>query len=138
MIVPLVTRPASTDAISAPCPCAIAFAPLVVREVVTRVSDAFVVFDAAVEIPTVPAVRATVVITIAATFFFVDICMSPVPCFLSKPSYRLVSNKPLYAQKGIPFFCETLASFRPTLVPCHAQQPTFPERNLGDCLIHRR
>ena len=109
-MVPFVTSAARTDATSAPCPCAIAFAPIVVREVLTRVIDAFVVLDAAEEIPIVPAVRATVVITIAATFFFVDIFMSPVPCFLSKPSYRLVSNKPFYAQKDIPFLCETLAS----------------------------
>ena len=106
MIVPFVTREASTAATSAPCPCIIA-TPAVVRVVETRVAD----LDAAEEIPTVPAVRATVVITIAATFFFVDICMSPVPFFVSTPSYRLVSNKPSYAQKGIPFICERLASF---------------------------
>jgi len=46
------------------------------------VIDAFVVLDAAEEIPIVPAVRATVVITIAATFFFVDIFMSPHPVLL--------------------------------------------------------
>ena len=35
--------------------------------------------DVAEEIPTVPAVSATVVITIVAIFFFVDIYMSPCP-----------------------------------------------------------
>jgi len=34
------------------------------------------VFDAACPIPTLPTVRATVVIAIAITFFFDDICMS--------------------------------------------------------------
>jgi hypothetical protein len=42
--------------------------------------------------------------------------MSPVPFFVSTPSYRLVSNKPSYAQKGIPFICERLASFWANLV----------------------
>jgi len=80
VIVPFVTSAASTDATSAPCPCTIA-TPAVVRVVETRVAD----FDAAEEIPTVPAVRATVVMTIAATFFFVDIYMSPVRAFCRNP-----------------------------------------------------
>ena len=72
-------------------------------------------FDAAEETPTVPAVSATVVITIDAIFFFVDIYMSPVPYFVSTPSYRPVSNKALNAQKDIPFTCERHASFYPLL-----------------------
>jgi hypothetical protein len=74
------------------------------------VIEAFVALVAAEEIPTVPAVSATVVITIDAIFFFVDICMSPFPYLLPTPSYRPVSNEPPDAQKGIPFFCEHLAS----------------------------
>ena len=74
-MVPFVTSAARTDATSAPWPCIIV-TPATVRVVETRVADDF---DDADETPIVPAVSATVVITIAAIFFFVDICMSPHP-----------------------------------------------------------
>ena len=53
---------------------------------------------------------------IDAIFFFVDIYMSPVPYFVSTPSYRPVSNKALNAQKDTPFLCEHLASLWAELV----------------------
>ena len=74
MIVPFATSAASVAVRSSPRGPFTPAAPGL--EIETRVDDDF---DAADEIPTVDAVSATVVITIAAIFFFDDICMSPVP-----------------------------------------------------------
>ena len=52
-----------------------------------------VAFVEAVETPTVPAVSATVVITIVAILFFVDIRMPPLSCSVPKPSPRLGCTK---------------------------------------------
>jgi hypothetical protein len=77
VIVPFVTRAERTEltASSGPAVFAIGLAIPLEEVRVTLVETVFT-FDDACPIPTLPTVRATVVIAIAITFFFDDICMS--------------------------------------------------------------
>ena len=82
VMVPLVTRPERIAATSSPRP--ILPAVFALPGVDTETLVTFVDFVAACETPNDPAVNATVVIATAKTFFFDDICMSPVPSFLKR------------------------------------------------------